>query len=390
MTSKAYESTDRTSRGSATSERSDGAMPHDGPAGRRRIDVGSMDQIQILSPDGQVDETHDPRLPAEELLRIYRAMVLTRVFDVRMLNMQRQGQMGTFAPSYGQEATQIGQVYPLTRDDWYAPSYRSFGAQIWRGWDMERLLLLWDGFFEGFPPPPGVNDLPFSIVIGSHVPLAVGVAMGMRKRGDRSAMLTNFGDGAMSQGVVAESLNFASVYQAPVVFVCENNGWAISTRTEQQAGVDTLAKRGPGFGVPSMRVDGNDVLAMIVATTEAVERARRGEGPVLIEAITYRMSLHTTADDPKVYRDPAEVEAWKSKDPLRRMEQYLIGRQLLDADAIRQIQESCEADVRSAREGFRARAKANPREIFDFVYAPLPPELEEQKQEYLRKLDRKK
>jgi pyruvate dehydrogenase E1 component alpha subunit len=358
-------------------------------SGSRFIDLGRIEDLRVLDENGRVDDDLDPRLPDEDLLKIYRAMVLTRKFDVRMLNMQRQGKMGTFAPGFGQEATQIGQVYPLTGEDWFAPSYRSFGAQIWRGWEMERLLLLWDGFFQGFPPPPGVRDLPFCIVIGSHVPVAVGVAQGIQYRGEKSVMLTNFGDGALSQGAVAEAFNFAAVSKAPVVFVCENNGWAISVPVTKQAATKTLAQRGTGFGIPSLRVDGNDVLAMIVATRDAVERARRGDGPTFIEAVTYRMSVHTTADDPKVYRKDEEVDGWHARCPILRFERYLMSRDLLDDDDIERTSRECEQEVLEARERFDELAVADPREIFDFVYQELTPELEEQKAEYLRKLDRK-
>jgi pyruvate dehydrogenase E1 component alpha subunit len=355
---------------------------------QKLIDLDPIEELQILTPDGRVKADLDPDLPDDELMRIYRAMVLTRKFDVRMLNMQRQGQMGTFAPNLGQEATQIGQVYPLTRDDWYAPSYRSFGAQIWRGWPMERLMLLWDGYFEGFPPPDDVNDYPFSIVIGSHVPPAVGTAMAMKHKGRDTVMLTNFGDGAASEGAVAEALNFAAVFEAPCIFVLENNGYAISTTIEMQTKTKHMALRGVGYGVPSMRVDGNDVLAMIVASSEAVARARAGEGPTLIEAVTYRLSLHTTADDPKVYRDDAEAETWKTKCPIRRFETYLAGKGLLDDADIERIAGECEQEVTAARDRFREQAKANPREVFDFVSADMPAELREQQREYFEKLDR--
>jgi pyruvate dehydrogenase E1 component alpha subunit len=360
-----------------------------GPVGSRTIAVPEIGELQVLDAHGRADPALVPDLSKEELLRIHRAMVLTRKFDVRMLTMQRQGKMGTFAPGFGQEATQIGQIYPLIADDWFAPSYRSFGAQIWRGWPMEQLLLLWDGYFEGFPPPPGVNDLPFSIVIGSHVLPAVGVAMGMKHRGKPTVMMTNFGDGAMSQGVVAEAFNFASVNAAPVVFVCENNGWAISTPTKLQSAVSVLARRASGYGMPSARVDGNDVLAMITACTAAVERARRGDGPTLIEAVTYRMGVHTTADDPKVYRADEEVEAWSAKCPIARFEKHLVSRGVVDPKGLEAAASECEQEVLEARERFDAMAVANPREVFDYVFAELTPTLEEQKREYLAKLDRK-
>lgn len=354
------------------------------------IDLGSIPNIQIIDEHGNVhDPTLEPDLDAAELLRIHRAMVLTRKLDERMLAMQRQGEMGTFAPGYGQEATEIGQVYPLTGKDWFAPSYRSFGAQIWRGWSIEQLLLLWDGFFEGFPPPPGVNDLPFSIVIGSHPPVATGIAMGIRTTKSEGVVLTNFGDGAMSQGVVSEAMIFAATFKAPIVFVVENNGYAISMPVQKQTAADHFAGRGPGLGIPSMRVDGNDVLAMIAATQQAVDRARRGGGPTLVEAVTYRMSLHTTADDPRVYRSDAEVEYWTTRDPLRRFEIYLKNKGVIDDGRIEATVDDCDREVRAAREAFRQRAKANPRDIFDFVYEEMPPELQAQKREYLAKLKRK-
>ncbi len=356
----------------------------------RAIDLGDVPNIQVLDEHGTIIHAdRDPKLEPDELRRVYRAMVLSRTLDRRMLTMQRQGQMGTFAPGHGQEATEIGQVYPLTTRDWFAPSYRSFGAQLWRGWSIEQLLLLWDGYFEGFPPPPGVNDLPFSIVIGSHVPLATGLAMAIRMKGEDAVVVTNFGDGAMSQGIIHESFVFAAVHKAPVVFVVENNGYAISMPVQKQSVTDHLAGRGPGFGIPSMRVDGNDVLAMIGATREAVDRARAGDGPTLIEAVTYRMSLHTTSDDPSVYRSEEEVEYWKQREPFHRLEKYLAGRGILDDDGIAATTAECEQEVLEARDRFRERSIPKPREVFDFVYRNMPAELKEQQREYFQRLDRK-
>ncbi len=380
-----------TAAGAAGADRADG----DGKTARparpaRTIDLGEIPDLQVLSEQGViVDPALDPQLSGQDLFRVYRAMVLTRKLDARMLAMQRQGEMGTFAPGLGQEATQIGQVFPLLPSDWFAPSYRSFGAQLWRGWTIEGLLLLWDGYFAGFEIPAGVNDLPFSIVVGSHPAPAVGVAMAAKMRGDGAVVVTNFGDGALSQGAVAEAMNIAAVYQAPVIFVVENNGYAISVPAERQSGLRELARRGPGFGIPSARVDGNDVLSVIAATTEAVQRARSGGGPTLIEAVTYRMSLHTTADDPRVYRNDEEVERWKARDPIARFEKHLLGKGLLDRETIERIGRECEQEVLAGRDRFRALAQANPREVFDFVYETLPAELEAQKKEYFERLDRK-
>lgn len=346
----------------------------------------AVEDLSILDEHGEVDAALDPKLNHDLLLRVYRAMVLTRKLDERMITMQRQGEMGTFAPGRGQEATQIGQVFPLQEQDWFSPSYRSFGAQMWRGWSIEQLMLLWDGYFEGFAPPEGVNDLPFSIVVGSHVPVAVGVGMALKYRKSDAVMLTNFGDGASSEGDVNEALNFAAVFKAPVVFICENNGYAISLPAEQQTAIRSLAHRAPAFGMPGVRVDGNDVLAMIVATEKAVARARAGDGPTLIEAVTFRMEMHTTADDPTVYRRNEEVAAWEKKDPIARIERYMLDQGAMDKKTAAEINIDAQEQVLAARERFRHRAVPNPKEIFDYVYCELTPELAEQKQEYLCKL----
>ncbi len=368
---------------------SGGHAPDDTHFDPHSIDLGRIECLQILNERGELDEGLKPDFSDQELLRVHRAMVLSRAFDARMLAMQRQGQMGTFAPNLGQEACMIGQVWPLGRDDWFAPSYRAFGAQIWRGWSMSRLMTLWDGYHDGFPPPDGVKDLPFSIVIGSHVLPATGIAMGMRRAQDPHCVVANFGDGAFSQGAVAEALNFAAVDKAPMVFVCENNGWAISTPLQKQTGTGVFASRGTGYGVHAIRVDGNDILAMMTAMQEACDRARRGEGPTLVEAVTFRMSLHTTADDPTVYRDESLVEPWKARCPIARYEKWMIRCGLLkEADCTR-IREECDQEVIEARAAFRAEATARPRDIFNHIYDELPPELVAQRMTYLRKLDRK-
>ncbi len=353
------------------------------------IDLGSIDVLQVLDEHANVDASRDPNYERGQLVKMHRGLVLTRSFDQRMLTMQRQGEMGTFAPNLGQEACQLGQVIPLTADDWYSPSYRSFGAQLWRGWSIERLYKLWAGYHEGFPPPPDVNDLPFSIVIGSHVLPAVGIAMGMNYRSEPNCVVVNFGDGASSQGAVAEALNYAAVNTAPVVFVCENNGWAISTPLSKQSATNNLAVRGAGFGIPSIRVDGNDILAMTMAVDEAARRARAGEGPTFIEAVTFRMSLHTTADDPTVYREQELVDPWEARCPIVRFEHYLQRNGHLSQTEIARVHEECDAEVIAARDRFRADAVARPREIFDHIYGELPPELEAQKQAYLDRLDQK-
>ena len=353
------------------------------------IQLGHIEVLQILNEHGEVDSGLEPDFDNKTLVDIYYWMVLSRAFDQRMLTMQRQGRMGTFAPNLGQEACIIGQVQPLEPDDWYAPSYRSFGAQIMRGWSMEQLMRLWAGFHDGFPPPDNVNDLPFSIVIGSHVLPAVGIGMGMNYANETNCVVVNYGDGASSQGAVNEALNFAAVYKAPVIFVCENNGWAISTPVHQQASKSIFAARGAAFDIPSIRVDGNDIFAMIHATKQAIERAKTGEGPSLIEAVTYRMSLHTTADDPTVYRSDSEVKKWEQKCPLLRFEIYLKNKNVIHQSDIERIKEECEKEVLQARDNFYAMDSANPSKLFDHLYVDMPEELKKQRSDYLKRLKNK-
>lgn len=356
---------------------------------RTKLDYGQdLEHLSILDDAGNVDEKLVPDLDDQAMLEIYRAMVATRQLDIRMLRMQRQGQMGTFAPGRGQEATQIGSIYPLRKNDWYWPSYRSFGAQMWRGWTVEGLMLLWDGYFAGFEIPEGVNELPFSIIVGGHIPPATGVAMGCKYLGTDEVVLTNFGDGASSEGDFNESLNFAGVYKSPIIYLCENNQWAISTPFEKQTASKTIAHRALGFGVPGMQVDGNDVLAVLVAHQEAVARARAGDGPSVIEALTYRMDVHTTADDPTVYRKDDEVERWEQKDPIIRYEKFLRDRTLLDDAKIEAIENEEREKVDAGRAKFDELKSKNYREVFDYMYETLPPELIEQRDEYFAKLDR--
>lgn len=353
------------------------------------IDLGCIEVLQILNEHGEVDKGLEPDLSDARFIEVYRAMLLARTFDKRMMTMQRQGRMGTFAPNLGQEACIIGQVTSLTKDDWFAPSYRSFGAQIMRGWPMEHLMRLWAGFHDGFPPPKDVNDLPFSIVIGSHTLPAVGIGMGMKYKKKKDCVVVNYGDGASSQGAVSEALNFAAVYKAPIVFICENNGWAISTPTHKQTANEIFACHGAAHGMPSIRVDGNDILAMMCATKEATDRARNGDGPTFIEAVTFRMSLHTTADDPTVYRHDCEVEAWESRCPITRFETYLKNKGVLDAASIKQTLTSCEEEVIKARDTFYAMPPADVTEIFEHLYETFPKELQEQRAEYMKRLRQK-
>jgi pyruvate dehydrogenase E1 component alpha subunit len=274
---------------------------------------------------------------------MYRTMVLCRRFDERMLSLQRQGKLGTFGPTQGQEASQIGAAATLRDEDWLVPSYRETCIAIWRGIPLSGLLLYNAGYNEGGKIPEGHNDSPIAIPVGTQMLHAVGIGYGINRRQEDRAVLTCFGDGATSQGDFHEAMNFASVFKTPVVFFCQNNQWAISVPREQQTMSRTLAQKALGYGMNGVQVDGNDVLAVYVAVKEAMDRARDEREPTMIECVTYRMSVHTTADDPSKYRSDKEVEKWEKRDPIARLQFYLKEKDILSDKQI----ESTEQEVKS-------------------------------------------
>jgi pyruvate dehydrogenase E1 component alpha subunit len=336
-----------------------------------------IESLSILDSDGGLDRTLEPNLSADDLRSLYRAMLLGRRLDERMVRLQRQGRIGTFAPIKGQEASQMGSVFTLRPQDWMVVSFRETAAMIWRGWPIEKLLRFFAGHVEGGCPAPGQHDLPVTIPVATQLPHAVGLAYAAQYRGDDVVVMAFFGDGATSEGDFHEALNFAGVWHVPVVFVCQNNQWAISVPLKKQTHSRTIAQKALAYGLPGIQVDGNDVLAVYVAAREAVERARRGEGPTLIECVTYRLGVHTTADDPSKYRSEEEVRAWERKDPLTRFRAYLEQRQLLEEGMERQVDEEIAAGVRR----FEALPPLNPLTAFDHVYAELPPHLAAQRAE---------
>src|SRR5499427_7274970 len=265
------------------------------------------ERLSILDGDGKLDAKLDPKLAPNDLKRLYRAMVLGRRLDERMLRLQRQGRIGTFAPIKGQEASQLGSSFTLAATDWMVPSFRETAAMIWRGWPIEKLLLFFAGHLEGGQPAPDQHDLPIAIPVSTQLPHAVGLAYAAQYRQDDVVVMVYFGDGATSEGDFHEALNFAGVWHVPVVFVCQNNQWAISVPLKKQTHSRTIAQKALAYGLPGIQVDGNDVLAVYAAAREAVDRARGGGGPTLIECVTYRLGVHTTADDPSKYRSDAEV-----------------------------------------------------------------------------------
>jgi len=336
-----------------------------------------VEYLSILDSDGNLDTALEPKLAGEDLRALYRAMVLGRRLDERMVRLQRQGRIGTFAPMRGQEASQMGSAFTLRRIDWMVPSFRETAAMIWRGWPIEKLLLFFAGHLEGGQPALDQHDLPITIPVATQLPHAVGLAYAAQYRGDDVVVMAYFGDGATSEGDFHEALNFAGVWHVPVVFVCQNNQWAISVPLKKQTHSRTIAQKALAYGLPGIQVDGNDVLAVYAAAREAVDRARAGDGPTLIECVTYRLGVHTTADDPTKYRTDEEVAMWEQKDPLTRFRAYLEKRNLLEANLEQRIDEEIAEAVRR----FESAPPADPLTMFDHVYAELPADLKAQREE---------
>ncbi|WP_346777384.1 pyruvate dehydrogenase (acetyl-transferring) E1 component subunit alpha [Streptomyces sp. HNM0575] len=339
-------------------------------AGAHADGTAGSELVQLLTPEGERVEHPDYAidLTAEELRGLYRDMVLTRRFDSEATSLQRQGELGLWASLLGQEAAQIGSGRALRDDDYVFPTYREHGVAWCRGVDPTKLLGMFRGVNNGGWDPTANNFHLYTIVIGSQALHATGYAMGIGLDGSDSAVIAYFGDGASSQGDVAEAFTFSAVYNAPVVFFCQNNQWAISEPAERQSRVP-IYQRAAGFGFPGVRVDGNDVLACLAVTRAAVERARSGEGPMLVEAFTYRMGAHTTSDDPTRYRRDEERAEWEAKDPIARLRTYLEKDGLADDAFFASIDEESEAMGKHVREAIRTMPDPDTMAIFENVYA---------------------
>jgi pyruvate dehydrogenase E1 component alpha subunit len=347
---------------------------------------GRIEKIEILAPDGSVDKKLEPRLPDKDLQKLYRYMLFTRLLDERCLHLQRQGRIGTYGPCKGQEATPLGVVYHLKKEDWFVPTYRELPGYLWRGWPVDRYMLWWGGHEIGSSVPEGINDTPICVPIASQVQYGAGIAWGSKLRKDGTIVACFCGDGGTSEGDFHEGLNFASVFKVPMVMVVQNNQWAISVPRHKQTASQTIAQKAVAYGMDAFIVDGNDILAVIVAAGEAVEKARKGGGPTLIEAITYRLAMHTTADDPKKYRSEEEVKAWEKKDPLPRFQLYLRGKKLLDD----KIQAVMEEEIRKELDTAVAKYELyrhDPYEMFKHMYAEMTPELRKQLEEFRRHME---
>src|SRR5438034_10662663 len=347
----------------------------------QQIDTSSS-PYQILDPEGNL-VSEMPNLSAERMLSVYRFMQLGRVFSNKIIALQRQGRASTVCSLVGQEATAVGLAAPLQPQDWLATSYREIASLFVKGVPISTVAYS----FRGFTPPNWPTEarcLPIQIVIGTQMLHAVGLAMAAKIAADPVVSVGVCGDGATSEGDFNEALNFAGVFQAPVVLVVQNNGWAISVPRQKQSAAQSLAARGPGFGVPSVQVDGNDILAVYDVMQQAVDRARSGQGPTLKEALTYRIGAHTTADDPTRYRNPTEVEAWRVKDPLVRFKRFLMSRDLLDEAEDQQLIQVIEEEINEAVRVAEAMPPMAPDSFFDYTSASFSPRLQEQRADLLR------
>ncbi len=349
------------------------------------------DFVQLLTPEGErIDHPDYPLdLSADDIRNMYRDLVLVRTIDTVAISLQRQGELGIWASLLGQEAAQIGSGRALSPGDMVFPTYREHGVAWCRGIDPVKLLELYRGVSHGGWAPEEHKFHLYTIVIGAQTLHATGYAMGIQRDGADEAAIAYFGDGATSQGDVNEAFVFASVFNAPIVFFCQNNQWAISEPLEKQSRIP-LYQRARGFGFPGLRVDGNDVLACYAVTQKALQAAREGQGPTLIEAFTYRMGAHTTTDDPTRYRLASELEMWKLKDPIERVRAYLVRGGLAEPEFLAGVDAEAKQVGARIREACRNMPDPPPLALFDHVYAepnPLTAILREEREQYAAYLD---
>lgn len=353
------------------------------------------DCYRIMNEDGTTDPKLDPKLDKELLLKMYRNMALTRSFDERGMMLQRQGRIGFYVPSFGQEAIQTGTAAALEKKDWVFPSYREPGIFLYRGADLyEMLCNLWGNrgdLSKGRQMPvhysfPAIKMFSVSSPIATQLIQAVGAAMASKISKTKEVSISYCGDGGTSENDFHTGLTFAGAYKAPSVFIVTNNQYAISVPFSKQTGAKKLADKAIGYGMPGVAVDGNDILAVYQATKEAVDRARRGEGPSLIECVTFRMGPHSSSDDPTRYRDEKLYQAWTKRDPIKRLRTYLESKKLWDEKKEKALQEELKKKLAEAVERAEAEPPPDPMDLFEDVYAELTPQLKKQKAELLQEV----
>ncbi len=336
------------------------------------------EMFQVLRPDGTLKSGQKAPLNDQETFHLFQKMLFTRQADQRALMLQRQGRMGTYAPIWGQEACQIASAYVLQKGDWVFPAFRELGATLMMGISLKFIYLYWMGYEIGSRAPEGINVMPVSIPVGTHPLHAVGTAWAAKLKDEKIVTLAYFGDGATSKGDFHEAMNLAGVFNTPTIFFCQNNQFAISVPRAIQTASKTIAQKAIAYGFDGIQVDGNDLFAVFTATKQAVEKARFGGGPTLIEGVTYRFGPHTTADDPTKYRKDQEVEPWKPLDPLVRLRLYLKGKGIWSEEVEQRFIEEYQKEIDQAVKEAEAVPIPEVEEIFNYVYSEMTPPLKEQ------------
>ncbi len=344
------------------------------------VHTTEIQRVSILDEHGKFDEKLGKGLiPDADLVKLYEFMVTCRHLDEVAFKLQRSGRMGTYPQNMGQEATSLGASYVLNRDDWLVPCYRENAGLFWRGVPMEYILLHWMGDERGNAIPRDLHCTPLAIPIGTQMLHATGLAWAAKYRGEKRLACTFFGDGATSEGDFHEACNFAANLEIPVIFFCQNNFWAISVPGKIQCSAPTLAQRAVAYGMKTIQCDGNDLFAVVKCVREAAAHCRKTGTPHFIEAVTYRLGDHTTADDARRYRDQAEVDLWKARDPIVRLRAYMKERKIWNDSKEAALREKAEKDVAAAVERAETIAAPATTEIFDHTFAELPPCLRTQR-----------
>jgi len=347
-------------------------------------------QLEVLDAEGKIKvKKWIPQLDDDKLVEAYKTMLYARVADIKAVSLQRQGRIFTLPTNMGQEAAAVGSAMAIKQSDWMVTAYRELGAWLVKGFTMKQYFLYFGGSEEGSRLAENARMTPTAVPISSQLPHAVGIAHAINYRGEDDVVLAYFGDGGTSQGDFHEAMNWAGVFNCPVIFFCNNNQYAISLSRKKQTKAETLAQKAIAYGMPGIQVDGNDFLAVYRATSEAVNHARSGKGPVMIEAVTYRMGAHTTSDDPGKYRTKEEEAEWQEKDPLKRMKIFLEGKGLWDDEKEEKHKSVSEADVSRQFKEVENAGSTSVDDIFKYQFAELPDSLKQQQAELQDFLDRK-
>ncbi len=337
-----------------------------------------VDYLQVLDKDGNCDEKLKPKLSSKQIRDLYKFMVLGRIFDDRALKLQRQGRIGTYPSILGQEAAQVGSAYALDKNAWIFPSFREHAALILRGVPMDKMYLYYAGDERGNIINGKTNCFMTSVPVGTHLLHAVGFSWAHKLKGKTIPSVAFFGDGGTSEGDFHESMNFASVFKVPVIFICQNNQYAISVPRSKQTSSETLAQKAIAYGFPGIQVDGNDVFAVYKATKDALKHIKAGKGPYFIECFTYRISDHTTADDAARYRSKKEVDEWKKKDPILRLKKYMLKNKIWTEKDEAKLLKLAEDLVSKSVHLFETVKQPEPDEIFKYMFKEMPWNLKEQ------------